>query len=614
MMSTLTAPIQRVTVYSNRARITREGAIYLDVGEHTITLEDLPMALEDKTVRAASTDSDLRIIDVEVAAEALPSPDSAEIETLQTRYDELHDANEALIDNDRVLANRLNALRDMYNAASEELGASLARGDLPLDNINVILNYMSEQEETINRQRRDIARQRRDIAEQIKALQANLPAGATLKTRPSSHIEPEAVQDDEPEEEDDDEVAAKLLRRRRPSRDDRRDDDTNKRRNPFELPPLPKKRPTLDRFSDKRKTITLTVYADQPGEYHFQISYNVSQASWQPFYDVRVAEDQFAVTFLAEICQNTHEDWPPVPITLSTARPLQDADMPKIRPWLIDAERPTPTRRSFGRRSNNNDDNSNSRGFGGSRRPPANNRRAPFGGRNDDKDTDDAPNPQSVKFDEEPAHISGVTPTVTYDVQQALAISGDNTAHKAFVETFALEGELDLIAIPEQAETAFLCAHIRNTTGQVLLGGNALIFFGTQYIGKTQLKAINPNHKFMVQLGEQERIRVERKLDKHTSTNLASNDAKSRTEFIYRIRVFNDGDDHVNVTVYDHIPVARNKEIVVHLRAMSPTPTSRHNHNIFDWQLSIAPGKHEEITMGFALDHPHDMKIVSKRS
>lgn len=615
-MSTLNAPIQRVTVYTNRARITREGALYLEVGEHIITLEDLPLALENKTVRAASVDNELRIIDVDVQAVALPAPSSAEIESLQASYDTLHDADEALVDNDRVLANRLNALRDMYNAASEELGAALARGDLPLDNINVILDYMSEQEEDINRQRREIARQRRAIAEQIKDVQRNVPPGAALKVRTETETQPDPQPDLDEHEDEQDDGASALLRRRRATRDTKRENsrDDDKKRSPFDSSSQ-RLGSTLNRLSNKRKRITLTVYADRAGEYDFQISYNVTQASWRPFYDVRVAEGQFVVTFLAEIQQNTREDWPAVPITLSTARPLQDADMPKIRPWLIDAERPTSTsrRNPFGRRGEDN--NSNGRGFGGLRRPPSPPRRPAFGRNSDNSDnSDDQPRPQSVKFDEEPAQISGVTPTVTFEVQQMLEISGDNTAHKAFVETFALDGELELIAIPEQAETAFLCAHIRNTTGQVLLGGNALIFFGTQYIGKTQLKAINPNHKFMVQLGEQERLRVERKLDKHTSTSLTADTEKSRTEFIYRIRVYNDSDEEVRLTVYDHIPVAQHKDIVVHLRAMSPAPTGRHNHNIFDWQLEIAPGKHEEITMGFALDHPHDMKIVSKRS
>lgn len=612
-MNNLDAPIQHVIVYTNRARITRAGLMYLDAGEHIITVEGLPLALENKTVRAASPTSGLRIVDVDVQAVSTPSPDSAEIEALQTDYDELLDQDETLADKDRVLSNRLNALRDMYNAASEQLGASLARGDLPLDNINVILDYMSEQEDQINQQRREIARQRRELAEKIREVQRTVPVGGALKTRESMAAPtpqaPPTSTDDEDDDKNGDDAATSLLRRRPSGRDERK--DNSERRSPFG-PARTGLGSALNRLANKRKRITLTVYAEQSGEYDFQISYNVTQASWKPFYDVRVNDGQFSLTFMAEIQQNTREAWPAVPLTLSTARPLQDADMPKIKPWIIDVERPTPPRRNpFGRRDDNTN---NQRSF---RRPPNPPQRPAFGRGNnhdDEQENHDEARAKRVKLDEEPAQISGVTPTVTYEVQQNLEISGDNTAHKAFVETFELEGDLELIAIPEQAETAFLCAHIRNVTNHVLLAGSALIFFGTQYIGKTQLKAINPNHKFMVQLGEQERLRVERKLDKHTSTRSASDSAKSRTEFIYRIRVFNDSDDHVQLKIYDHIPIAQHKDIVVHLRAMSPNPTGKHNHNIFDWELEIEPGKHEEITMGFALDHPHDMKIVSKRS
>ena len=615
-MNTLNAPIQRVTVYTDRARVSREGHVFLEAGEHTITLEQLPITLEEKTVRAASTNAALRIIDVNVEIQTLPAPDAAVVQALQDEYDALKDEDESLIDFDRVEANRLLFLRDISNSASDTLGAALARGEVPVENIDTLMAYMAEQQEASNRRRRDIARQRRVIEKRIVELHKRVPAGARLRTRNTAQPTPPTLPTPQ-KKEDDENPAASLLRRRRGSSE--RSKPTPER--PPETPPPSTARRLGPRFSlsNKRKRITLTVQVSEAGQFDLNLSYSVTNAAWQPLYDVRVdGNGQYCVSFLAAIQQNTGEDWPAVPIALSTARPAQDANMPKLRPWVLDAERPaTPPRRMpFGRHN----DDTNKRAFGSMRRPPAPkpqqpDRRSPFGlptaERPDERKKGAAP---SVKFEDEPAQINGLVPTVSFDVQQALEIASNNNKHKVFVETFEMDGELDLVAIPELAENAILCAHIKNISEQMLLRGQAAIFYGTEFIGKTELDNIAPGRRFTVQLGEQERVRVERQLEKHSVARTPGNDNRSRTEFIYRIKVHNDGNEPIDLLVYDHVPIARHKDIIVHVRAMSPQPENRTERNIFTWRVLVEPNKPSQITMGFALDHPHDMQIVSKRT
>ena len=64
----------------------------------------------------------------------------------------------------------------------------------------------------------------------------------------------------------------------------------------------------------------------------------VTKASWTPLYDLQVntSEKQLNLTYIAEVKQNTGEDWHNVPITLSTAKPGLGIP-PLLEPWYIDA-------------------------------------------------------------------------------------------------------------------------------------------------------------------------------------------------------------------------------------------------------------------------------------
>jgi uncharacterized protein (TIGR02231 family) len=51
-----------------------------------------------------------------------------------------------------------------------------------------------------------------------------------------------------------------------------------------------------------------------------ELSYHVPGASWRPLYDLALEGERLAVSYLAEVTQQTGEDWPAVELVLSTTR------------------------------------------------------------------------------------------------------------------------------------------------------------------------------------------------------------------------------------------------------------------------------------------------------
>lgn len=620
------APIHAVNIYNNHARVTRRGQVRLEPGEHILSIGDLPASLENDSVRVMSPNAAVKIADVEITTRTLSVTVPAEMVELQAAFDELQDRDEALRDDDRVEAEQLAFLQDIRNAASRSLGESIAGGNTPLENMDALMEHIAVQQRKSQTKRRSIHQERRKLDQQMRLLQAKAPTGFQLMRRSDAqHDAPAAPFTGNPFTNDAQaEQSAGFRRANHPPAG--LTDENQQPASRFGQRPSPFLPPRAD---NQRKSLQITVQVEEVTDFELVVTYSTPDARWEPFYDVRVVNGEFIVSFMANIRQRTGENWPEVPVVLSTARPIQNANLPRIRPWMIDAEdssppapllqrRPTFGGRLLGSQNQNEDNNPRRSPFSRPALPPAPppppapssrpsllNRVQP--------PPPPAPPERAFNLEMEPGELAGAAPAVTFVIDQPLAVPSDNSVRKAFITTLSLEGELDYIAIPSQAEEAFLCARIKNTSDVTLLPGHALIFFGSQYVGKTDVKAVAPGETLSVQVGERERIRVRRQLTEHAATKPSAENF-SRTEFIYRITLANETVEPIGLTVLDHLPFSRNKNIKVLVRAVSPQPVEQTELNIFRWRIELLPGERQEIVLGFAVEHPKDMKIVSKRS
>lgn len=80
------------------------------------------------------------------------------------------------------------------------------------------------------------------------------------------------------------------------------------------------------------------------GTVELELTYLVRDASWTPAYAVRTAGDRSGVTveYEASVLQRTGEDWRDVRLALSTAQPTSASGPPAIEPWFVDVRLPPP--------------------------------------------------------------------------------------------------------------------------------------------------------------------------------------------------------------------------------------------------------------------------------
>jgi uncharacterized protein (TIGR02231 family) len=326
-----------------------------------------------------------------------------------------------------------------------------------------------------------------------------------------------------------------------------------------------------------------------------ELSYHVPGASWRPLYDLTLEGEQLAVSYLAEVSQQTGEDWPPVELVLSTTRRGQHQVLPELAPWYIGRVRPVA--RPLARMPM----------AAGAAPPPE--RAAGFAAAMAVPNADLGEAVPLAAEPVAPAEPGELGSGVAYRVQRPLAVPADGEPHKTTVARFELDAVLDHLTIPVLAPEAYLRATVTNTSPLLLLPGQARVFHGTAFTGETFLKTVASDEEFELQLGVDDQIRVERKL-RRRSTSKAVIGGTRTIDVAYEITVENHRPGKARVSVHDHIPVSADGDIKVRLREASPAPAKQDDLGELTWDLSLDRGQTATIRHRFTVEHPAQVIVT----
>ena len=92
------------------------------------------------------------------------------------------------------------------------------------------------------------------------------------------------------------------------------------------------------------KNVAVRVNVAQAGQLNLALSYALSGAQWRPTYEARVssADRKLTLGYYGIVSQSTGEDWKSVALTLSTAHPSVGGSAPELSPWYVDRLQPRP--------------------------------------------------------------------------------------------------------------------------------------------------------------------------------------------------------------------------------------------------------------------------------
>ena len=171
MQIDLTTAIAEVTVYPDRALVTRQGTARIEAeGEHTLRIGGLPRSILTESLRATGRGpSGTRILAVEQAAEYHTAAPEETLQRLRDEIDRLRRAIALLDERDRLIEQQQGWLRSMGEQSARSLAWGLARGTAKPDDASGLFTYTREEAERLATTRQEIAQQRE---EQQRALAA----------------------------------------------------------------------------------------------------------------------------------------------------------------------------------------------------------------------------------------------------------------------------------------------------------------------------------------------------------------------------------------------------------------------------------------------------------
>jgi len=335
--------------------------------------------------------------------------------------------------------------------------------------------------------------------------------------------------------------------------------------------------------------VAATLEAGAAGSAEVEVSYHATGASWRPLYDLTLDGERLAVSYLAEVTQQTGEDWPAVELVLSTTRRGRHQVLPELSPWYVRRDQPVVYRAARAKSL------AVAAGAGGPLPPPQ------------------APAPEgmedAVMLSATPVEAAEAWAGVAYQVQRPLAVPSDGSPQKTSIARFELDAKLDHLTVPVLAPEAYLRATAVNTSSLLLLPGPARVFHGTQFTGETMLETVAAGEEIELQLGVDDQVRVERQL-RRRSTGKAVIGGTRTIDIGYEITVENHRRGQARVTVKDRIPVSADGDIKVRLREASPAPAEQTDLGELSWELRLDGGKAAEVRYRFTVEHPAQVTVT----
>ena len=164
---------------------------------------------------------------------------------------------------------------------------------------------------------------------------------------------------------------------------------------------------------------------------------------------------------------------------------------------------------------------------------------------------------------------------------------------------------------------AYLKAHVKNDTRQPFLAGEAFVFLDEDFVGRSFFSTVAPTAQLDLSLGVDEDIKVDRRIEQ-TAETTGLIGKKDRTVFTIVTSVRSYKKRAVEVLLRDQMPVTWQKDdISVEKLTLKPEPEEEKTLNtqgLYSWRLKLAAGGKDEVKIKYVVEHPRDFDLVEQRS
>ncbi len=345
--------------------------------------------------------------------------------------------------------------------------------------------------------------------------------------------------------------------------------------------------------------IVVTLLANRDLESTINFKYNVPTAGWTPKYDLRTegTGKPVKLVYRGVLFNNSGLDWKDIKITLSTANPQVGIDAPTLSNWYLGQEQmPAVSANIEDLVNNQNGVVSNSE---------LNEVEIVY---DSDKNFGNKKRKQIPKVQFQKIEVDMLSTEFTID--QPYSIFSDSKPYTVDVLEKNVPALYEYKAVPSLEKEAFLQAKMSLADLPDLVTGEASVYFGGSFIGKTIIKTLDLEDSLNVSLGRDKKIQITRKeLKKEFNRVIVGNNEKQVLK--YEITFKNTRDATIFLVVEDQIPLATNSDEDITLNESSNAEYDKATGKLV-WKFLLAPNETKLIKMGYTSKYPKYKKMRRK--
>lgn len=543
-----TSKLAQVTVYTGSALVTREVDVPEGTGIFELIVSPLPTGVVDSSLYSEGNDTS-RVLTTRARTKVVQEDIREEVRKLQAQLKELQlRSSQVAGDMETVGQNQrlLEKLEDFTSATTKQL---TEKGLLSSDQTIKLATFVMTTRSDHSKQQVNLQHQLEQIAAEIQFVQRQLQQ----KSAGSGRTEHEAV---------------------------------------------------------------IVVDKRQAAAGKIRLNYLVNGASWRPQYKFRAgqAKEPVQVEYLAAVAQNTGEDWNNVQIVLSTAQPMLNAAPPELRALEVSLAQPVvasgPRVQGQAQTANNmpSFDNMSQQQLEVQSRALRSKAIEDYRGNRTDVAgkaiNDAAAMEQWVELCqiEGVAPVAGVPgapssnregPSVTYRLESVLSLPSRRDEQIVPIARLDLAPDYYYKAVPVLTSHIYRQADLVNRSEWVLLPGEATMYQGADFVGRSTLPLVAIGEQFTVGFGVDPQLQVQRRLLDRNRTVQGGNQV---LKYDYRILVSSYKTEPVRLQLWDRLPVAENPNVAITLVGQAPELCrdplylrEERTKNLLRWDLTIEP-------------------------
>jgi uncharacterized protein (TIGR02231 family) len=341
-----------------------------------------------------------------------------------------------------------------------------------------------------------------------------------------------------------------------------------------------------------RQQVVLTVFAEASTSGSITINYAVSNAGWSPWYDITAkdAGDDIGLVYKAAVYQNTGEDWNNVRLKISNADPSRSNLKPMLPMWYIDyyqnqvRNRASEVKKAL---------------------PYFKDKEVVEMDEYEDEALSSTPTVAGMASDY--THKMQNFTSIEFDIDLPYHIKSTGKTHFITLQKHVLKASFTHFIVPKLDLDAFVVAHVEDWEELNLLMGNANIYFGSTFVGRTVLDPSVLSDTLDFVMGRSRAIQVKRVLDKSDTKVPLLSGSKIYTA-TYTVDLRNSSANLAHIVLEDHIPLTRNAEIEIELSQSGGGTLSKQN-GVVTWKFDLASYKKEKLTFTYTVKYPKEQRV-----